>query len=192
MKKITNPSVFSLSGQLLIAMPSIKDHNFEQSVIYICWHDKNGAMGIIINKVIESLYLSDILSQINISYKQQNNNLPVYFGGPVEIGKGFVLHTTDYTDNNSIKINNNIALTANIDILKNITSSNTPKKKLLALGYTGWSAGQLENELKTNSWLQVEADDNLIFDTNSDNRWEKTINKLGIKSDMLFHEIGHA
>ena len=182
----------SFENQLLIATPSLKDPRFDHALIYVCGHDDKGAMGVVVNKLVSGLFLSDLLEQLDIPHEDPTHNPPVYFGGPVEIGRGFVIHSTDYLHKSSTQINNEIALTANIEVLQKIGSKDRPKKFLLALGYSGWSAGQLEEEIQKNSWLQIEGDAGLIFSDNVDSTWQKAIQKLGADPGMLSEDMGHA
>lgn len=179
-------------NQILIAMPSLQDPRFDHAIIYMCGHDKKGSMGIVVNKLVTGVYLSDMLQQMNISHEDPSYNPPVYFGGPVEIGRGFVLHTTDYLHSSSIKVNDTIALTANVEILKIMGSKNRPQKSLLALGYSGWGIGQLDNEIQRNSWLQIDCQEDLIFSKNVESSWQKALRKLGAEPGMLSEKVGHA
>lgn len=181
-----------MTGKLLVAMPHMVDARFAQSVIFICGHDQNGAMGLMINKTVDSLSLRDLVEQLNIDVPEIKRNLPVYFGGPVEMGRGFVLHSADYKKNGTIAINETMALTATIDILKTIAEGGGPKESLLALGYVGWSANQLEDEIHNNGWLQVEPDTDLVFHDPLDRKWRKAIDKLGVDPSMLSGDAGHA
>jgi putative transcriptional regulator len=190
MQKTSNDSY--LTGQLLIAMPSMKDPRFHHSVIFICGHDENGAMGLLINKTLDEVRLSHILEQLKMPEPEQGFDLPVHFGGPVEMGRGFALHSTDFMLKDSVKIGPDIALTANTEILQTFAYHKAPKKRFLALGYAGWSSGQLEEEIKENSWLQMETDPALIFARTPKDLWKKALKKMGIDPAMLPYEAGHA
>jgi putative transcriptional regulator len=181
-----------LTGQLLVAMPQMKDPRFIHAVVYICGHDENGAMGLVINKLIDAVRLADLLSQLGIKTSPLSKNIPIHFGGPVEMGRGFVLHSNDYIHEGSIVISEEIALTATLDMLTIIAEGSGPKEKMCALGYAGWSSGQLEHELQQNAWLQVPADMDLIFHEPIAERWRKTINKIGIMPEDLLWDAGHA
>jgi putative transcriptional regulator len=181
-----------LTGQLLIAMPQMKDPRFTHSVIYICGHDENGAMGLVINKMIDTVRLSDLLTQLGIEPSLQSQEVPIFFGGPVEMGRGFVLHSSDYVHEGSIMITDEIALTATLDILTIIAESDGPQQKMCLLGYAGWSSGQLETELQQNAWLQVPADMDLLFQQPINDRWRKVMSKIGVMPEDLSHEAGHA
>ncbi|MBN9344060.1 MAG: hypothetical protein BGO76_06005 [Caedibacter sp. 38-128] len=190
-------SIFSsstdvLTGKLLVAMPQLMDPRFTHAVILVCGHDKQGAMGLVLNRLIDSLTLQELLDQLNIQTPLIKEEIPIHFGGPVEMGRGFILHSTDYLHKASVKINEDIALTATVDILNEIASGHGPQKKILALGYTGWSAGQLETELQQNSWLLVEADLDLIFTKELELLWKQVLNKMGIDPELLSLESGHA
>ena len=181
-----------LTGQLLVAMPTMADTRFERSVIYICSHSPNGAMGIIINRLFNEANFFMLLDQLNISTSSSTPHLPVYFGGPVETGRGFVLHSTDCMREGSVAIDDNIALSATIEILQTIADGGGPEQLLMALGYSGWGAGQLENEMKANGWLTVPADTELLFDVEISVKWERALAKIGISPELLSAEAGHA
>ena len=191
MAKTNKESVF-LTGKLLVAMPHMQDPRFDHGVIFVCGHDANGGMGLVINKYADTLTLEDLMDQLKMEINQPVASMRVHFGGPVEIGRGFVLHSSDYTNESSVRIDENFVLTATIDILKDIALGKGPKKCLLALGYAGWSPGQLETELQTNGWLSVDPDDALVFGENVDTCWERAIAKIGIDPAMLSTEAGHA
>ncbi len=189
---IFNSSTDALTGKLLVAMPQLMDPRFTHAVILICGHDKQGAMGLVLNRLIDSLTLQELLDQLNIKAPVIKEEIPIHFGGPVEMGRGFILHSTDYLHKASVKVNDDVALTATIDILNEIANGHGPQHKILALGYTGWSAGQLEIELHQNSWLVIEADLDHIFTKELDLLWKKTINKIGVDPELLSLEAGHA
>lgn len=181
-----------LTGQLLIAMPSMADERFARTVIYMCAHSPEGAMGLVLNQVLESLSFRDLLEQLEIEDVDPDQMIPIHFGGPVESGRGFVLHTADYSQEATLDIGNDLALTATMDILKAIAKGSGPRRSLLALGYAGWGPGQLESEIRANGWLQVPADDDLVFDNDFSKKWERAIAKLGIDPSMLSDSAGHA
>lgn len=181
-----------LTGQLLVAMPQMQDSRFERSVIYVCAHTAEGAMGLVVNKLMDSLSFDDLLSQLDIDIVDDPDDTRVHFGGPVETGRGFVLHSADYVQDGTLVIDEEVALTATIDILKSIADGNGPKHSLLALGYAGWGAGQLDDEIQSNGWLSVPADDRLIFGGNLEARWESAMGKIGINVNMLSGEAGRA
>ena len=189
-----------LEGQMLIAMPGIGDPRFDRSLVFMCAHSKNGAMGIIVNKTAPMMFFSDLVDQLKIVSPDEVRgvappvlNLPVLFGGPVEQFRGFVLHSTDYVSNDtSLPINDRFALTATVEILKAIARGNGPGKVMLALGYSGWVAGQLENEIQHNGWLHCEADDDLIFGVDNDGKYRRALKKIGVDPLMLSPDSGHA
>ena len=182
----------SLSGQLLIAMPQMQDHRFQRSVIYMCAHNEEGAMGLVINRLAGSLSLMELLEQLSIPAPNLVGVPQVHFGGPVETGRGFVLHSDDYTEESSLAVGNGLSLTATLDILRAIGRGGGPRRSLLALGYAGWGAGQLDAELQHNGWLHVPADEDLVFDDNLDRKWQRALAKLGIDLSMLSADAGHA
>lgn len=181
-----------LAGQLLIAMPGMQDERFAKSVIYMCAHNEEGAMGLVINQVLDSLSFPDLLEQLEIEEGEFVDGVQVHFGGPVEAGRGFVLHSTDYDQDATLPVDDDIALTATIDVLKAITHGKGPRNCLLALGYAGWGPGQLDSEIRANGWLHAAADPELVFDLDADTKWERAIAKIGIDPRMLSDEAGHA
>ena len=181
-----------LTGSLLLAMPQMKDDRFMRSVVYVCAHTSDGAMGLVINKIVESVNFPELLDQLNIGPGTANNKVRVHFGGPVETGRGFVLHSADYVQDATLVINENFALTATVDILKSIASGEGPKKSILALGYAGWEPGQLDQEIQANGWLSLPADNDLVFETKPNGKWEKAMGKIGIDFNMLSGQAGHA
>ena len=181
-----------VTGQLLIAMPGMRDERFAKSVIYMCAHSEEGAMGLVLNQRLDSLTFAELISQLELDEKHLSKDVPVHFGGPVESGRGFVLHTSDYQQDATLEVVNGVALTATVDILKAIAQGKGPQKSLLALGYAGWGPGQLDMEIRANGWLQVPSDSELIFDTDVDTKWERAIQRLGIDPRMLSEEMGHA
>jgi putative transcriptional regulator len=181
-----------LSGQLLIAMPRMQDTRFERTVIYVCVHNQDGAMGLVVNRISDELTFPDILEQVGVDRSPDMISLPIHIGGPVETGMGFVLHTSDYEQSNTIKVDDDIFLTHTVEILKDIAEGRGPRQAMLALGYAGWGAGQLDGEIQENSWLTVPADESLIFDDEPQNKWERSIAKLGVDISLLSGEAGHA
>jgi putative transcriptional regulator len=189
-----------LDGQMLIAMPSMRDERFSRSVIYVCAHSSEGAMGIIVNQIAANVNFPDLLVQLEvipaadvIQLPQRAGSVKVLKGGPVETGRGFVLHSADFfIDNSTLPIDDGICLTATLDILKAIARGDGPASAVLALGYAGWAPGQLENEIQENGWLHCAADSDLIFGTDNDGKYAKALRKLGIDLGMLSSEAGHA
>lgn len=181
-----------LTGQLLIAMPGIGDERFERTVIYMCAHSADGAMGLVLNKLVDEIDFDELLEQLGVDSPNRHDERQVHFGGPVETGRGFVLHTTDYQQDSTLVVNEEIALTATIDILRSIARGNGPRQSLFALGYAGWSAGQLDGEIQANGWLHVPADLPLIFDCDIESMWTRAIQKVGIDVSFLSSDAGHA
>ena len=189
-----------LDGQMLIAMPVMDDERFQRSVIYVCAHSSEGAMGIIVNRPAGSIDFPGLLMQLDIIKKGERITLPedaeamkVLRGGPVETGRGFVLHSSDFfIKDSTLPIDEEISLTATLDILKAIATGAGPKRAILALGYAGWAPGQLENEIQHNGWLHCPADTDLVFGRDVDGKYERALKKIGIDLAMLSNEAGHA
>lgn len=181
-----------LTGKLLIATPYLQDQRFYHSVIYICGHDETGAMGFIINKPLVSVTFKDLLDQIKINHDDNCPDGPIHYGGPVEVGRGFVLHTVDYLAEASIMINNYFALTATLEVLRAISQCQGPRNALIALGYVSWNTSQLETEIQNNNWLVMDANEELVFDRNYENMWSHVMNTMGINPTHLTAETGHA
>ena len=180
------------TGQLLVAMPQMEDQRFARSVVYICAHTKDGAMGLILNKLAEAIKFSDLLEQLNLPVATVSDKTRVHFGGPVETGRGFVLHSNDFIQDASLLIENGVALTATVDILSAISEGNGPRNYLLALGYAGWAPGQLDAEIQANGWLIAPADADILFGSKIDNKWNTALSTLGIDITMLSSHAGHA
>ncbi|NQV99165.1 MAG: YqgE/AlgH family protein [Rhodospirillales bacterium] len=181
-----------LSGQLLIAMPSMTDPRFTKTVIYLCAHNSEGAMGLVINKPIEEITFPDLLAQLQIQKSPPKDAISVLFGGPVEQARGFVLHSAEYIQEGTMRVNDKVGLTATVDILRDIAEGQGPKDKILALGYAGWGPGQLDAEIRENGWLHVAADDELVFGHELSSKWELAIQKIGIDPSKLSDVAGHA
>jgi putative transcriptional regulator len=189
-----------LDGQFLLAMPGMADDRFARSVVYLCAHSDEGAMGIVINRRAPSLNFSELLIQLEvikpdeaIQLPMQAGAVPVLRGGPVEAGRGFVLHSNDfYIDNSTLPIDGGVSLTATVDILRAIANGSGPDRAILALGYAGWSPGQLEDEMQNNGWLTCPADASLIFDTPLEDRYGVAMRKIGIDPGFLSADAGHA
>ncbi len=183
----------NLTGKLLIAMPGMQDPRFEKSVIFLCEHSSKGAMGLIINKPTPEVRPEDLLEQLGIEDGPGAEQLNVHFGGPVEHGRGFVLHSRDYAQNTStLPVTASVGMTATLDILQDIASGDGPEKSILALGYSGWGPGQLENELQANGWLTADADPDIVFDFDPEGKWVAALKTLGIDVHVLSSEAGHA
>ena len=189
-----------LDGQILIAMPTMRDERFSRTVIYMCAHSSDGAMGIVINQNATNLAFSDLLVQLDIIPESQKIMLPervdsirVLRGGQMETGRGFVLHSSDFfIENSTLPIDEGVCLTATLDILKALATGEGPSNAVLALGYAGWGAGQLENEIQANGWLHCPADPDLIFGPDVETKYERAMRKIGIDPAMLSSESGHA
>ena len=181
-----------LSGQMLIAMPSMTDPRFEKAVIYICAHNEDGAMGLVVNRQIKSMTFPEMLKQLDIEPSEPEDVIRVLLGGPVEQARGFVLHSPDYLQDASMVVDDDVALTATIDILRAIADGAGPRNRLLALGYAGWGPGQLDSEILHNGWLNVSADDDLVFGEDLDAKWERAMAKIGIDPLLLSDDAGHA
>jgi len=181
----------SLLGQLLVAMPGMQDPRFEKAVIYICAHSSEGAMGLVVNKPCEEITFPDLLEQLGIEEYGASDRIDLQFGGPVESSRGFVLHSPDYLRDASLVVDQDVALTATIEILKAIARGAGPSRSLLAIGYAGWGPGQLDMEILNNGWLHVDADNDLVFGSDLGNKWERAMGKIGIDHRMLSDEAGH-
>ncbi len=182
-----------LDGKLLIAMPSVGDPRFNKTLIYMCAHSADGAMGLIVNKPAVDLQFSDLLEQLNITPAKSLRPIKIHFGGPVEHGRGFVLHSKDYIASDStLEVNEDFGMTATLDILEDISQGNGPDTCLLALGYAGWGPGQLEDEIRANGWLTCDADAALVFSDNNDDKWNNAIESLGFDPRLLSAEGGSA
>jgi putative transcriptional regulator len=189
-----------LEGQMLIAMPTMSDQRFARSLIYLCAHSEDGAMGIIVNKRSRSLKFPELLVQLDvigendaISLPTRVGDVPVLRGGPVERGRGFVLHSPDYhASAATLVIDQDISLTATVDILRALAAGEGPRRAVLALGYAGWAGGQLEQEIQQNGWLTCAADESLVFDEDHASKYDRALRKLGIDPALLVSDAGHA
>ncbi len=189
-----------LDGQMLIASPGMQDERFARSLIYVCAHSSEGAMGIVVNQPAPHISFPDLLVKLDVIPAADKIQLPstagdvtVLKGGPVETERGFVLHSADFfIENSTLPIDEGICLTATLDILKAIARGNGPHNAILALGYAGWAPGQLENELHHNGWLHCSADPQLIFGADIDAKYEQAMQKIGIRPGMLSSDVGHA
>ena len=182
-----------LDGQLLIAMPGMGDFRFERAVIFMCAHSPEGAMGIIVNKPAPELSFADLLSQLKIAATVDLRDTRVHFGGPVEHGRGFVLHSSEYSvEESSLNVSPEFAMTATVDILQDIARGEGPRRALLALGYAGWGPGQLEGEIQANGWLTAPAEAELVFGTRDGDKWEAALRSISIDPRLLSAEGGRA
>jgi len=182
----------SLAGHLLVATPAVQGSCFARSVIYLCSHNAEGAMGMIVNYPVESVGLKDILDQLEIETKTRLGRFPIHFGGPVEANRGFIVHSGEYEGDGAMSENNGVVVTANIGVLQELAQGNGPDQGMLVLGYAGWSAGQLENEIETGSWIVIPASKKLVFDTDNEIKWNVAIATLGFDMGHYSTTVGHA
>jgi putative transcriptional regulator len=187
-----------LDGQFLIAMPGMQDGNFDRSVVYICAHSAAGAMGFIINRS-QSISFTEVLLHLKLVEQPQaimmdgaTRDFPILNGGPVETGRGFVLHSDDFSSESSIPVSDDISLTATLDILRAICEGRGPKRATMLLGYAGWGPGQLESEIGSNGWLNCPACEELIFDRTLEDKYDRALASMGVRPEMLSRETGHA
>lgn len=193
MKK-DNKDNFYLAGKMLLAMPMLGDPRFHKAVIFICAHDENGAMGLVVNNTLAGFDMDQLLEQVGIAPGERNLesiNFPVMAGGPVESARGFLLHDESFIQKDTIRIDQ-FGITGTIDALKEIATGNGPDDLLFILGYAGWSPGQLDEEIQQNSWLVADADPAIIFHANPDEKWNMAVRKMGIEPAMLSAEAGRA
>ena len=187
-----NDDTLNLTGKFLIAMPGLGDPRFDSSVIYMCDHSENGAMGLIVNKPLRQGSFKALCDQLSIE-NTGNREIPILFGGPVETSRGFVLHSGDFSSELSTQeIGNGLYLTSTRDIIEALAEGQTPIDAGLFMGYAGWGAGQIESELMRNGWLVSDADENLVLDTNHDDKWTAALNLIGIDAMMLSSDAGRA
>jgi putative transcriptional regulator len=181
-----------MTGHLLIAMPAMADPRFVQSVIYVCAHTPDGAMGLVVNRPIVKPSFDDLLRQLEVAPVPPARRIRLCAGGPVDNARGFVLHTLDWTGEGSLRVDEALALTASLDVLKAIAEGGGPREGLLALGYAGWGPGQLDNEIQQNAGLSGAADETLVFDGGHDTKWRRALGKLKIDPLLLSGVAGHA
>lgn len=185
-----------IAGKLLLAMPAMGDFRFEKSVIYMCAHDELGAMGLVINNPMPELDFKDLMDQLDVTsdieFDPKSLATQVMNGGPVEGARGFLLHSSDFQLPDTIKVDDGVSVTGTLDALKDVASGQGPKEKIFILGYAGWSAGQLDEELQRNAWLIVDADPELVFHENPSEKWDLAMKKLGIDPAMLSSTGGTA
>jgi putative transcriptional regulator len=189
-------SAFNLSNQFLIAMPGMLDDSFAGSVVYLCEHSDKGALGLVINKPID-IKLKNLFDKVDLSLdREELAEQPVYYGGPVQTERGFVLHDKLDADavqySSTLSVPGGLDMTTSKDVLEALSNGSGPRRILITLGYSGWSAGQLEDELGRNGWLTVDADPAIIFDTPIEQRYERALSLLGFDPRMLSQEAGHA
>ncbi|MDQ2093556.1 YqgE/AlgH family protein [Rhodalgimonas zhirmunskyi] len=190
---VTETDRIDLTGKLLIAMPGMSDERFEHSVVYLCAHSPEGAMGLIVNKPTEDLRLRDLVDQLDLAGGICLRDRGVYFGGPVEPGRGFVLHSADYkSEISSLQVDDRFSMTATLDVLEALATGAGPHQALLALGYAGWGPGQLESEIMANGWLTCDASEALVFADDDVGKWEAALKTLGVDALTLSASAGHA
>ena len=182
----------NLTGKLLISMPSLQDERFYKTVIYMCAHSSDGAMGIIINKKIDYDLYPDLLQQLGIDKPLENKKLYIRYGGPVESGRGFVLHSDEVIQKETLSIGKGVALTSTSEFFEDLSKGKGPEKSILALGYAGWGPGQIENEILSNSWMTLSADSSFLFDEEVTNKWNNAYKLLGIDPNKLSQFSGRA
>lgn len=182
----------TLAGQLLLAMPGMGDDRFDHAAIAMCMHDAGGALGLVVNHIYDGLTVREVMTQLDVDPLDLPDDLPVYAGGPVEPGRGFVLHSRDYDGQGTLTVADSWALTATLDILKDIAAGKGPARWLLALGYSGWGEGQLDEELTRHGWLTVPATEAMVFDTPIEERWPQAFATLGIDVGQLSATSGNA
>ncbi|SMY06813.1 YqgE/AlgH family protein [Flavimaricola marinus] len=182
-----------LSGQFLIAMPGMGDPRFAQSVVYMCAHSDEGAMGLIVNKPTPEIHFSDLLTQLGIDSEPGMRDIRVHFGGPVEQSRGFVLHSSDYLDGpTTLQVADDMAMTASLDVLEELAAGRGPSSSLMALGYSGWGPGQLEDEIAANGWLTAASRADIVFGRASEHKWSAALKSIGIDPMTLSADAGRA
>lgn len=182
----------TLTGQLLIAMPAMEDPRFAQTVVYMCAHSAEGAMGLVLNRPLARPSFSELLEQLDLKPVPPARDIRMVEGGPVEQGRGFVLHSSDWTSDASLRVDDTTALTASLDVLKAIAEGGGPKEGLLALGYAGWGPGQLDGEIQQNAWLSVPAEKAIIYDDDDATKWKRALGVLKIDPLLLSGSAGRA
>jgi len=184
----------SLQGRLLIAMPSMQDSRFAHTVVYMCSHGEDGAMGLVINRPADHITFDDLLDQLSIDVSgAAHAHVPVHMGGPVATSRGFVLHSAEYSGSGAtVWVGDGVGLTATTDVLRAIADGKGPRDKLLVLGYAGWGPDQLENEIKANGWLVCDAQPELVFAPDANDKWSQALATLGVDPSLLSGEAGHA
>ena len=191
----------TLVGRFLVAAPSMPDERFQKSVVFVCKHDDDGALGIIVNNKVDDLPLGHVYKQLGIEVSKTAAERAVLFGGPVETSRGLVLHSADYKREETLLIEGGMALTASLEILKDMAGGSGPRQAWLALGHSGWSPGQLDREMQDNAWLVVDADAALVFDPDLEAKWQRALDRLGGKGGgpggrfdpaSYSHQVGRA
>jgi putative transcriptional regulator len=182
-----------LEGKLLIALPGMSDPRFEKSVIFMCAHSVEGAMGIMINRAVAGLRFSELMEKLELDFGTEATDMDVLFGGPVETGRGFVLHSGDFESSDAtLPVTEDVSLTATVEILRAMGQGQGPRQAIFALGYAGWGPGQIEDEIRANGWIHCDADAALLFDAALDSKWARALRKLGIDASGLTAHAGQA
>lgn len=193
LRRMTSDPPSFLTGQFLISMPGMGDARFERSLIFVCAHSADGAMGLIVNKPAPDLHFGELLGQLSIPASADLPRTPVHLGGPVEHGRGFVLHSGEYhVEGSSLRVNGDFAMTATVEILRDIAKGEGPSRALLALGYSGWGPGQLEGEIQANGWLTAPGAADLVFGTGDSLKWSEALRSIAIDPRLLSAEGGRA
>ena len=176
----------SLSGRMLIAMPGMGDPRFDRTVIYMCSHSDEGAMGLVVNRRADGVTFQELMSQLEIEIGPETQGSDIHYGGPVEMGRGFVLHSSDFhVEEATMRVDDRISLTATLDVLRAMAAGEGPRRAMIALGYSGWAPSQLEGELQRNGWLTCDADDELLFSRDDKAKWAKALRKIGVDPSLL-------
>jgi putative transcriptional regulator len=180
------------TGMLLVAMPGMPDPRFSKSVVYVCAHSAEGAMGLVVNQAAGNVTFPAVMGQLGIEPAEGADDTPVHVGGPVESSRGFVLHSPDYVLESTLVIDKDFALTATVDVLRAIAEGGGPERRVLALGYAGWEAGQLDAEIQGNGWLLAPADPEIVFDRDNETKWLRALHAIGVDPSLLSSTAGHA
>jgi putative transcriptional regulator len=173
-------------------MPNLTDAPFARSVVYLCAHSSEGAMGLVVNQVVSNVSFANVIEQLGIEGTIEGLDTPIHFGGPVEASRGFVLHTSDYVRESTLVIDETVALTATVEVLKAIAKGQGPRRCVLALGYAGWGAGQLDQEIQANGWLMAPSDTEIVFGRDNETKWTRALNTIGVNPSLLSPAAGHA
>jgi putative transcriptional regulator len=183
-----------LTGKLLIAMPAMEDPRFAGAVVFLCSHSPTQSMGLIINKRVDEITFAEMMEQLEIAPQGTVPDVPVCYGGPVELRRGFVLHTSDYRPRGeeALRVGRQFAMTGTLEILEDIAAEKGPRQALLALGYAGWGEGQLDDEIQRNDWLTADATTEIVFDLPMERKWDAALESLGVSPLTLSSEAGHA
>lgn len=189
---IPNKQGGTLAGRLLVATPVVHGSCFDRSVIYLCAHNKEGAMGVIINYPVQNIRLSEIIDQLGIENSTDVHDLPIHFGGPVEANRGFVIHSDEFPSTECFIRQGGVAVTGSVSILHDLAHGKGPMRGMLALGYAGWSSGQLESEIEGGSWIVAPATQQILFEVGNELKWSLALASMGIDLGHLSTDVGHA